>query len=81
MSEPRWTRANPATDKQDAYIRALQKKLSLPDALLDNHCITKFRVPYRALDKWQASALIDEMIGWERLPADLARAKGQRDLF
>jgi hypothetical protein len=72
--------ANPPTTKQDDHVRALQRKLRLPNALLDNHCIARFGAAYAALDRRTVSELIDEMIGWESLPADLARAKGQADL-
>jgi hypothetical protein len=80
MSEPGWARANPATEKQDRFVRALQHRLHLPDALLDNHCLRRFRVPYLACDRRQVSELIDEMRSWEDLPVDLMRAKGQQDL-
>jgi hypothetical protein len=70
----------PPTDAQTKYVRSIQKRLHLPDALLDNHCVTRFRLPFAQLDRSQVSALLDEMIAWEVLPADMARAMGQQDL-
>lgn len=70
----------PVTEKQVDYIRSLQRQHHLPKALLDNHCITRFKRPFAQIDRAQASVLIDEMIGWADLPADLMRAKGQADL-
>jgi hypothetical protein len=71
----------PPSEKQLAYVESIQKRLHLPDALLDNHCQQRFRKPFRALSRSECSDLLDEMIGWESLPADFQRAKGQRDLF
>lgn len=73
MSEP--------TTPQIDYVRSLQKQLHLPDAILDNHCISTFGAEFAQLDRHAVSRLIDQMIQWEQLPADLMRAKGQRDLF
>lgn len=71
----------PPTDAQTRYVRGIQKRLHLPDALLDNHCQTRFRQPFAQLDRAQVSALLDEMVSWEALPAEFQRAKGQLDLF
>jgi len=68
------------TEKQDRFVRSLQRQHHLPNALLDNHCIARFRKPYGALNRQQVTALIDEMLSWENLPAALQRAKGQADL-
>lgn len=68
------------TPRQDEFVRSLQRQHHLPNALLDNHCVQRFGKPYGRIDRAQASALIDEMLSWEALPADLARAKGQSDL-
>lgn len=72
--------SNPPTTKQDDYVRGLQRKLRLPNALLDNHCIARFGACYAALDRASVSALIDEMTGWEAIPADLQRVNGQTDV-
>lgn len=65
------------TTPQVGYIRGLQAKLKLPDRVLDGHCERRFGVTFAELTKSQASALIDEMAGWNELPATLAIAKGQ----
>lgn len=72
--------ATPPTDAQTSYVRGIQKRLHLPDRMLDDHCVTRFRAPFAQLDRAQVSALLDEMLGWQALPADMARAMGQRDL-
>jgi hypothetical protein len=71
----------PVTAKQDGFVKTLQRRLKLPDVRLDNHCDQRFGRPYASLDRRQASDLIDEMLSWQDLPADLMRAKGQQDLF
>ncbi len=70
----------PVTEKQANYIAALQRGLSLPKLLLDNHCIQRFKRPFVQIDRAQASALIEEMLTWQQLPAEFQRAKGQLDL-
>lgn len=73
---------NTPSPEQIAYVRALQKRLRLPNTILDNHCVATFNTPFADLHKREASRLIDQMIGWDTtLPADLIRAKGQLDLF
>ena len=67
--------------EQIAYVRGLQKRLHLPNGILDKHCVARFCKPFDALDRRETSQLLDEMIGWKALPADLVRAKGQLDLF
>lgn len=69
------------TDKQIAYIRVLQKKLRLTDAMLDLHCRNRFHVPFAACSRERVSALIDQLSNWEAVPADLQRAFGQLDMF
>jgi hypothetical protein len=69
------------TDKQLAYIRILQTKLRLTDAMLDLHCRNRFGVPFAACSRERASALIDQLSNWKAVPADLQRAMGQLDLF
>lgn len=68
------------TRKQCDYVRSLQRQHHLPNALLDSHCVQRFGKPYARLDRTQVASLIDEMIAWSDLPAELKRAKGQVDL-
>lgn len=68
------------TEAQVDYVRSIQRRLRLPNRLLDAHCEGRFGAAFAGLDRAQASALIDEMKGWEALPAGLRRAMGQRDL-
>lgn len=70
----------PVTQLQLDYVRDLQRRLRLPDHILDTHCASRFGVPFAGLDRRQASQLIDELKGWTAIPADLQRAMGQRDL-
>lgn len=72
---------NDPSPEQIAFARGLQKRLHLPDALLENHCVERFRKPFARLDRREMSALLEQLIGWEALPPDLMRAKGQLDLF
>lgn len=71
----------PPTEKQLAFVEALRTKLRLPKDLLDNHCVTTYRMPLKDLDKARVSRLIDELLGWEAIPADLERRRGQLDLL
>jgi hypothetical protein len=71
----------PPTPDQLSYVTGLQKRLHLPDALLDSHCITTFKKQFAALDRREVSRLLEAMVRWEQLPAELMRAKGQLDLF
>ena len=75
------TVTNPPSPEQVDYVRGLQKRLHLPNAILNNHCVAKFRKPFAQLDRRETSQLLEQMISWEQLPADLIRAKGQIDLF
>ena len=68
------------TPKQTDYVRGLQRKLRLPDRMLDDHCTRRFGVPFRDLDRAQVSALLDELIGWQAIPAELQVAQGQTRL-
>lgn len=70
----------PVTPAQTEYVRGMQKRLHLPDRMLDDHCVARFRVTFAALDRAQVSSLIDEMKGWAGIPAQLLREAGQRDL-
>lgn len=66
---------------QQEYVAGLQRKLHLSDAALDAHCRRRFGAPYAELDRGQVTQLLNEMIRWEKAPADLQRAMGQQDLF
>ncbi len=68
------------TTLQVDYVRSLQRRLRLPDRLLDKHCVTRFDSPFSALTRAQVSSLLDELIGWQDIPADMRRAQGQQDL-
>jgi hypothetical protein len=70
----------PATDAQISYVRGIQKRLHLPDTLLDKHCVTRFKAPFEQLDRGQVSELLNDMVAWQELPAEFQRAKGQQDL-
>jgi hypothetical protein len=72
MSEP--------TPDQLAYVAGLQKRLHLPDHVLDGHGRRQFRRPFAELSRREVSWLLDEMTEWEQLPAELMRAKGQINL-
>lgn len=71
----------PPTEKQVDYIRALQRRLHLPDRMLNDHCVKKYRKPFARLNRSEASALIDDLAAWNELPADMQRAMGQMDLL
>lgn len=70
----------PPTAPQVDYLRSLQRRLRLPDALLDSHCVATWGHGFAELDRAEASVLIDEMLGWRQIPAQLRREAGQRDL-
>lgn len=72
-------RSTPSAD-QLSYVAGIQRRLHLPDALLDNHCVGRFGRPLAELTRREVSELLDEMTTWEQLPAALQRAKGQQDL-
>ena len=74
------TVAYPPTERQVAYVRAIQRRLSIPNALLDNHCIVRYGDPFEALDRTRVSDLIEELAAWESKPPDMRRAQGQTDL-
>lgn len=69
------------TDKQIAYVRGMQRRLHLTNALLDNHCQQQWAAPFAELPKDLVSRLIDEMVQWDRIPAQLLREAGQTDMF
>lgn len=69
------------TGPQREYVEGIAKRLRLPLRTLDDHCVRRFGRPLADLTKREASALLDEMIDWKALPAELQRAMGQLDLF
>lgn len=71
----------PVTEKQTDYVRGMQRTLHLPDRMLDSHCVKRFGSPFSGLDRGQCSDLIDEMVGWLDVPAQLQREQGQMDMF
>lgn len=72
--------STPSAD-QLSYVAGIQRRLHLPDALLDNYCVGRFGRRLAELTRREVSELLDEMVQWEQLPAALQRAKGQLDLF
>lgn len=72
---------NEQTEKQIEYVRKYQRRSHLSDRALDAHCVRRFRAPLAELDRAQVSDLLGEMVGWESIPADMQRARGQLDLF
>ena len=71
----------PPSHKQLALVRELRQKLGLGQEALNELSRKQFGQPYLNLDRKQVSALIDQMLKWEKLPADLQRAQGQLDLL
>jgi hypothetical protein len=69
------------TQPQHDFVEALKKKLRITTPMLDAHCRRKFDGPYASLDRYQVSALIDEMQRWVAVPAELQREQGQLDMF
>lgn len=70
----------PITEPQMLYLRAMQRKLKLPDRMIDDLCVQRFKRRFAELDIRQASALIEEMKEWQAIPAQLQREMGQVDL-
>jgi hypothetical protein len=68
------------TERQTKYLDALRARLNLPGRMLDDHCAKRFGAPFAAIDKRQASDLIDELVGWQEAPAELRREMGQLDM-
>lgn len=68
------------TPKQVDYVQSLQRRLHLPDRMLDAHCTQRFGAPFRGLDRAQVSSLLDEMISWQDSPVELQIAQGQTTL-
>jgi len=56
---------NPPSPEQVSYVRGLQKRLHLPNAILDNHCVEKFRKPFAQLDRREmvATPRTDDLVG------------------
>lgn len=70
----------PISEPQLTYVRNLARKLSLPERMVSDHCVARFGVELRQLSKSDASKLLDEMLSWQDVPAELKRAQGQADL-
>jgi hypothetical protein len=68
------------TEKQVAYVRALQKDMHLPKRMLGDHCARRFGCPFAGLDRRQCSDLIDELKRWTELPVEMRLAMGERRL-
>ena len=69
------------TKPQVDFVRSLQTQLRLPDAGLDDHCRRRFGQPFERLTRKEVSELLDELQGWEGIPAEVQRAMGQLDLL
>jgi hypothetical protein len=70
----------PPTDRQIDYARAIQRKLHMPDRMLDHHCRGKFGKPFAGLDRAEMSRLIDQIAPWVEMPSEMLIAMGQQDL-
>ena len=69
------------TPEQTDYIAALRKRLHLTSPLLDAQCDRMFHKPFAELTKRECSRLIEELLTWTAMPAELERMRGQQDLF
>lgn len=69
------------TFKQLDCVATLKKRHRITDAGLDAYCLDRHDVPFPDLNKWQVSALIEDMKAWDQPPAIIRRAMGQLDLF
>lgn len=72
--------SRPISAAQLDYARGIAKRLHLPERMLDDHCVRRFGRDLELLSITDGRQLIDEMLSWEQLPVEFARAKGQRDL-
>ena len=70
----------PPTEPQREFMAILQKRLSIPDDVLDRYCRKTFGCPLVRLRVGQASELLDAMQEWKVAPAEIQRMKGQVDL-
>ena len=68
------------TTKQIDFVFALQKRHRLTDDQLNQLCDTRFGRIFNMIDRGQMSTLIDEMLAWQTVPAELQRIAGQIDL-
>lgn len=71
---------NAPSEKQVDYVHGLRKKLRMTMPTLEGHCQRKYESPFASLDRAQVSSLIEEMLGWVDVPANLLRDQGQMDL-
>jgi len=71
----------PASPGQLQFVGVLQRKHRLSDAALDTYCRETFGGrPLAELSRREVSQLLDAMVAWEQVPAELQRALGQQDL-
>lgn len=47
---------------QRAYVEDLQRKLRIPDPILDRICCDRFGTPFATIDRRSCSRLLNEMI-------------------
>ena len=71
---------SPPSFDQLGYVRDLQRKLKIPDGILDRICCDRFGAPFASIEKRDCSRLLKEMIAWKEAPAEYRRAMGQIDL-
>lgn len=76
----KYTQSLAPTAKQIDFVLDLQRQLHCSDALLNQHCKDRFGRTFNALDRSQMSDLIDELLSWKAVPAELQRVRGQQDL-
>ncbi len=69
------------TEAQHLYVQALCQKHRVTTAMLDACCEQRWDRPYRLINRYETSELIDEMKTWKQAPAELLRLAGQLDLF
>jgi hypothetical protein len=70
----------PPSPEQVNFVRLMQKKLRIPNKLLDNLCVDRFNDEFAKLSGRQCSQLFDEMKTWKAATADMLREMGQIDL-
>lgn len=64
------------TEKQTTYARSLQRRLHLPDRMLDDHCASRFGAAFRHLNRAQVSTLLDDLKDMYRATTDLTASRG-----
>lgn len=73
--------STPKSQPQIDFVRSLQRRLHLPDDVLNQHCQRIYGAQFDQLDRPQTTQLLTAMASWGQLPAELMRAKGQLDLM